>query len=72
MTCPAPFGQWSRKRGGREYRGVRTTRYTYCRDLNGPWLLYDNDSDPFQLNNRMSLLVRKILKLKTQIKAKFN
>ena len=51
ITCPSPFGQWSRDRGGREYRGVRTTRYTYCRDLNGPWLLYDNETDPFQMNN---------------------
>lgn len=51
MTCPAPFGQWNREKGGREYRGVRTTRYTYCRDLNGPWLLYDNQTDPFQMDN---------------------
>ena len=51
IQCPAPFGQWSRQRGGREYRGVRTTRYTYCRDLNGPWLLYDNEADPFQMDN---------------------
>lgn len=51
ISCPSPFGQWSRARGGREYRGVRTTRYTYCRDLNGPWLLYDNEADPFQMNN---------------------
>jgi len=51
LTCPAPFGQWKRKRGGREYRGVRTKRYTYVRDLNGPWLLYDNSKDPYQLNN---------------------
>lgn len=51
ITCPAPFGQWRRTRGGREYRGVRTIRYTYCRDLNGPWLLYDNDTDPFQMDN---------------------
>lgn len=51
ITCPSPFGQWSRERGGREYRGVRTTRYTYCRDLNGPWLLYDNELDAFQLEN---------------------
>ena len=51
ISCPSPFGQWSRARGGREYRGVRTIRYTYCRDLNGPWLLYDNEVDPFQKNN---------------------
>jgi len=31
--------------------GVRTTRYTYVRDLNGPWLLYDNQIDPCQTNN---------------------
>jgi len=37
--------------GGREYRGVRTARYTYTRDLQGPWLLYDNLADPYQLNN---------------------
>ena len=51
INCPSPFGQWTRSRGGREYRGVRTHRYTYVRDLNGPWLLYDNEKDPYQLNN---------------------
>ena len=52
ITCPAPFGQWQRKKhGGREYRGIRTRRYTYVRDLTGPWLLYDNLEDPYQLNN---------------------
>jgi arylsulfatase A-like enzyme len=33
------------------YRGLRTTRYTYVRDLDGPWLLYDNETDPYQLHN---------------------
>ncbi|MHC4521348.1 MAG: sulfatase family protein [Planctomycetota bacterium] len=51
ISCPSPFGQWNRKRGGREYRGLRTARYTYARDLKGPWLLYDNVKDPYQLNN---------------------
>ncbi len=51
IMCPQPFGQWIRRIGGREYRGVRTRRYTYTRDLNGPWLLYDNLNDPHQLNN---------------------
>ena len=51
INCPSPFGQWRRDRGGREYRGIRTSRYTYVRDLNGPWLLYDNKKDPYQLNN---------------------
>ncbi len=54
IECPAPFGQWNRRQhGGREFRGLRTERYTYTRDLNGPWLLYDNEADPFQLDNRV-------------------
>ena len=51
LACQSPFGQFTREVGGREYRGIRTNRYTYVRDLNGPWLLYDNDSDPYQLKN---------------------
>jgi arylsulfatase A-like enzyme len=51
ISCPAPFGQWTRKQGGREYRGLRTARYTYVRDLSGPWLLFDNQTDPYQLDN---------------------
>ncbi|MCL5097408.1 MAG: sulfatase [Candidatus Omnitrophica bacterium] len=51
ISCVGPFGEWTRKIGGREYRGIRTLRYTYVRDLNGPWLLFDNQEDPWQLNN---------------------
>ncbi|MFQ5770859.1 MAG: sulfatase [bacterium] len=51
IACPSPFGQWKRTHGGREYRGIRTRRYTYVRDLKGPWLLYDNEQDPYQLDN---------------------
>lgn len=51
IACYAPFGEWTRKSGGREYRGVRTRRHTYVRDLDGPWLLYDNEADPFQMRN---------------------
>jgi len=51
ITCPAPFGEWLRSRGGREYRGVRTHRYTYVCTLDGPWLLFDNQNDPYQLDN---------------------
>ncbi len=51
ILCPSPFGQWLRSQGGREYRGVRTSQYTYVRSLDGPWLLYDNRADPYQLNN---------------------
>ena len=51
LSCPSPFGQWHRGVGGREYRGLRTVRHTYVRSLEGPWLLYDNEADPYQLNN---------------------
>jgi arylsulfatase A-like enzyme len=51
ITCPVPFHQWSYKKGGREFRAIRTERYTYAKDLNGPWLLYDNLNDPYQMNN---------------------
>ncbi len=51
ISCPSPFGPWGRAQGGREYRGLRTVRYTYVRDLNGPWLLFDNQKDPYQLHN---------------------
>ena len=51
ISCIAPFGTWSRQQGGKEYRGIRTTRYTYVRDLKGPWLLFDNRTDPYQMNN---------------------
>ncbi|MDB6174943.1 MAG: arylsulfatase [Chthoniobacteraceae bacterium] len=51
LTCVSPFGEFERRNGGREYRGLRTSRYTYVRDLNGPWLLFDNDADPYQQNN---------------------
>lgn len=46
-----PFGSWNRARGGREYRGLKTPRYTYTCDLKGPWLLFDNKEDPYQENN---------------------
>ena len=38
--------------GIKEWRGVRTHRYTYARQYDGTgWLLYDNDNDPYQMNN---------------------
>lgn len=41
-----PFGYT-----GREYRGIKTTRFTYVIDKNGPWLLYDTLADPLQHDN---------------------
>ena len=51
ILYPVVFGEWVRRVGGKEFRGMRTTRYTYVRDLAGPWLLYDNQTDPYQTNN---------------------
>lgn len=51
ISCVQPFGQWTRKKGGKEFRGIVTARYTYAKDLSGPWLLFDNSEDPFQSNN---------------------
>ena len=54
ISCVQPFGQWSRDKGGKEFRGIVTPRYTYTRDLNGPWQLFDNKEDPYQMNNLVS------------------
>ena len=52
LVCVQPFGQWNKvQHGGREYRAIKTLQYTYARDLNGPWLLFDNINDPYQLFN---------------------
>lgn len=51
ISCVQPFGQWNRKIGGKEFRGIVTEQYTYVKDLKGPWLLFDNLKDPLQLQN---------------------
>ncbi len=51
LTCVAPFGEFDRRNGGKEYRGLRTIRHTYVRDLAGPWLLFDDEADPYQQHN---------------------
>ena len=45
-----PFGQWTRAIGGQEYRGIRTARHTYVRDLRA-LALFDNEADPYQMQN---------------------
>ncbi|MEQ9441212.1 MAG: sulfatase-like hydrolase/transferase, partial [Cyclobacteriaceae bacterium] len=55
ISCVQPFGQWNRfQHGGKEYRGLVSLRYTYTRDLEGPWQLFDNQVDPYQLTNLVS------------------
>jgi arylsulfatase A-like enzyme len=35
----------------KEYRAIRTSRYTYVRGLQGPWLMFDDEKDPYQVRN---------------------
>jgi len=52
ILCVQPFSaKWGRKSGGQEYRGLRDKRYTYVRSLDGPWFLFDNTQDPYQMKN---------------------
>ncbi len=51
LTEPIIVDQGLRQ-GLREWRGVRTARYTYARWADGErWLLYDNEADPHQMKN---------------------
>ena len=53
LELPVCFHQYSYSHGGRDWRGLRTERYTYAIDATGAWLLYDNEGDPYQLENRL-------------------
>ena len=44
----SPFAGGFREK---EFRGIRTSRYTYIRDVRAPWLLYDNEADPYLMKN---------------------
>jgi arylsulfatase A-like enzyme len=35
----------------KEYRAIRTARYTYARTPEGPFMLFDNQDDPYQMKN---------------------
>jgi arylsulfatase A-like enzyme len=50
INLPVPITE-ARRYGFAEYRGLRTERHTYVRSIHGPWLLYDNHRDPFQMHN---------------------
>lgn len=50
ISLPVPITE-ARRWGFAEYRGVRTGRHTYVRSIHGPWLLYDNQTDPYQMHN---------------------
>jgi arylsulfatase A-like enzyme len=50
INLPVPITE-ARRYGFAEYRGLRTEQYTYVRSIHGPWLLYDNRNDPYQMHN---------------------
>jgi arylsulfatase A-like enzyme len=50
ISLPVPITE-ARRWGFAAYRGVRTERHTYVRSIDGPWLLYDNQQDPYQMHN---------------------
>ena len=50
-----PFGEYSNSTQAHAYRGVRTAKQTYVRSLQGPWLLYDDEADPYQMDNLIDL-----------------
>ena len=50
LNLPAAFANVL-EHGFKAYRGLRTQRYTYVRNTDGPWLLFDNEADPYQMCN---------------------
>ena len=46
----APFAS-VKKEVKKEYRALKTKQYTYVKGIEGPWLLYDDLTDPYQMNN---------------------
>jgi arylsulfatase A-like enzyme len=54
IELPACFHQYAYYRGGKEWRGLRTSRYTYVINIEEPWYLYDNLLDPYQMENMVN------------------
>jgi arylsulfatase A-like enzyme len=53
------------------FRGIRTSRYTYVRNSDGPCLLYDNKADPYQLHNLIGMAEHAGLEKKLEAKLQF-
>jgi hypothetical protein len=49
--CVSPFARNVPAEKLSEYRAIRTSRYTYVRGLQGPWMLFDDQQDVYQTNN---------------------
>ena len=39
----------------KEYRAIKTDQYSYVKDIDGVWLLFDDKADPYQMNNLAGL-----------------
>lgn len=50
LQFPAPYTEMQYY-GLPAYRGIRTKDVTYVENPGGPWLLFDNEADPFQMRN---------------------
>lgn len=66
LACFHPFGEYSNSQQARTYRGVRTPTHTYVRALEGPWLLYDDVADQYQMNNLIGLAEHASLQAKLE------
>jgi len=70
----SPFTRGVPRDKSKEYRAIRTSRYTYVRSLDGPWMLFDDARDSFQTNNLVgkaehATLVKELdARLKAQLK----
>lgn len=49
IANPMPFT--GDQHDGEPWRGLRTKTHTYVEDEDGPWLLFDNETDPYQQTN---------------------
>jgi arylsulfatase A-like enzyme len=49
--CVSPFARNVPREKLSEYRAIRTSRYSYVRGLQGPWLLFDDQKDAYQAHN---------------------
>lgn len=48
--CVSPFARVQEK-FKKEYRAIKTKQYTYVKDIDGVWLLFNDLEDPCQMNN---------------------
>lgn len=48
--CVSSFAR-VKKQFKKEYRAIKTEKYTYIKDISGAWFLFDDENDPYQMNN---------------------